>query len=143
MIENTSWTIDVQTDSDGEKFIQLNDAIIAGTGWQVGDEIEWTDNGDGSWTMSKKQETELVLVEAISTFKHQYVVEVPKGKAEWALDDVTMESVDEMSQQHLGQQIFSYRTITKEEYIKEFDKNNDYLAGWDEEQKMRFIKRGE
>lgn len=143
MIENTSWLVDVQTDSEGESFIQLNDAIIASTGWQVGDEIEWKDNGDGSWTMTKKQETELVLVETISTFKHQYVVEVPKGKAEWALDDVTMESVGEMSQTHLGEQISGYRTITEEEFIQEFDKNNEYASKWDKPLKMKYIKRGE
>ena len=135
--------VELIEDSDGEMLLPLDGEVFDGLGWKEGDRIEWTDNGDGSWSLSKKQETELVLVETISTFKHQYVVEVPKGKAEWALDDVTMESVGEMSQTHLGEQISGYRTITEEEYLKEFDRTNDHLAGWDEEQKMAFIKRGE
>ena len=134
--------VELIEDSDGQMILPLNADIFKELGWKEGDQVQWTDNGDGSWTLTKI-ETELVLVETISTFKHQYVIEVPKGKAEWALDDVTMESVEEMSQTHLGEQISGHRVISKEEYIREFDKANDYLAGWDEEQKMRFIKRGE
>jgi hypothetical protein len=39
---------------DGEDLIlPLPANILAETGWLEGDTIRWTDNNDGSWTMSK------------------------------------------------------------------------------------------
>lgn len=86
-------------------------------------------------------ETELVLVECISTFRMRYVVEVPKGKDEWALDTVTMHEANELSQEHLGETIVSHRVISEDEYFKVFNKDNDYLKSWTDEQKKEFITR--
>jgi hypothetical protein len=111
-------------------------------GWHVGDTIELKENRDGSYTLSKvEKDTEIVLVEAISTFKHVYAVEVPKGKAEWALDTVTTEEAQELYQVHIGEQIIGHRVVSKEEYIKEFDTHNHYLSKWNESQKTAFITR--
>jgi hypothetical protein len=42
--------------------------------------------------------TEFVLVECVSTFRMRYVVEVPEGKSEYALDTVVMNEANEFSQ---------------------------------------------
>ena len=84
---------------------------------------------------------ELVLVECISQFRMRYVVEVPEGKKHLALDTITMNEGKELSQEHLGEQIFSHRVISEEEYLKIFDEDNDYLKSWDVEQKLEFISR--
>lgn len=130
-----SWTLDVKETSDGDKYIEFNDDIIAETGWKEGDVLEWHDQGDGSF-MLEKQETELVMVECISQFRERYLVEVPKGKTEWALDTVTCQEAKEFSQHHIGEVIVSHRTVTKEEAIAISDIDNDYCKNWTEEQKI-------
>jgi hypothetical protein len=122
--------------------LPLNDEILEGTGWKTGDTIDWIDNKDGSWTM-KKIETQWVLVEAISTFRERYMVEVPigvdrygKDKADWALDTVTLCEAKEFSQEHLGETIVSHRVVTKEDALALCDKDNAYCLSWTEEMKM-------
>lgn len=80
---------------------------------------------------------EFVLVETVESFRMRYVVPVPKGKAEWALDTVVMDEATEFSQQHIGEQIVSHRVISKEELLTLMDADNEYSASWPEEQKMR------
>lgn len=89
------------------------------------------------------KETQWVLVEAISTFRQRYMVEVPTGidnyskdKVEWALDTVTMQEATEFSQEHLGELIVSHRVVTKEEALSLCDKDNDYTKSWNEDQKV-------
>ncbi len=140
---NKSWTVTLEEDPEtGDLILPLSDEMLEGTGWKPGDSIEWIDNRDGSWTM-KKIETQWVLVEAISTFRERYMVEVPVGvdrygkdKADWALDTVTLEEAKEFSQEHLGETIVSHRVVTKEEALALCDKDNAYCKAWTEEQKM-------
>jgi hypothetical protein len=134
--------VELIEDENGDLILPLGDELCNEVGWKVGDTIEWIDNGDGSWTMRKKEmEKELVLVECVSTFRMRYVVEVPKGKKEWAMDTVVMNEAEEMSQEHLGEQIVSHRVISEDEFLRTFDEDNDYLSRWDKETKMRCIKR--
>ena len=141
---NKTWTINLEEDPEtGDLILPLNDDILEETGWQTGDSIEWIDNKDGSWTM-KKIETQWVLVEAISTFRERYMVEVPigvdrygKDKADWALDTVTLSEAKEFSQEHLGETIVSHRVVTKEEALALCDKDNNYCSSWTEEQKLK------
>jgi len=86
--------------------------------------------------MTKK----LVLVDAISSHRMRYVVEV-EDVLEHALDTVTLQEAKEFSQLHIGEQISSYREITEEEYLKIFDTDNDYLKDWDNEKKLNFITK--
>ena len=51
------------------------------------------------------------------------------------------EKFAEFSQAYSGQTIISHREISKEEYLKEFDRDNDYLRDWSEEQKFNFINK--
>lgn len=85
-------------------------------------------------TLSAK--TEWVLVDAIEMFRMRYLVEVPVGESDWALDSVTMNEAKEFSQKSLGETISSHRIVTKEEALKIFDQDNDYLKNWDSKQKM-------
>ena len=56
-----SYTLDVQEDSDGQYLI-FPDEEMELLGWKEGDDIEWIDNGNGSWTLRKK-EMQKVMVE--------------------------------------------------------------------------------
>jgi hypothetical protein len=139
-----SYTLDVKFREDGEAYIELPDELIDEAGWEVGDDLEWSDNGDGSFTLTKSDK-EWVLVECVSSFRQRYMVQVPKGKAEWALDTVVCEEAKEFSQEHIGEQIVSHRVISYDEALKLCDKDNDYTKSWDEELKVKtfFTKEGE
>jgi len=136
----SKYTIKLEEDKNGELILPLSDELLKEVGWKEGDTLQWKDNEDGSYTLSKKNdsiETEWVLVEAISQFRERYVVEVPKGKSEYALDTVTMDEAKEFSQKHLGETIVSSRVISEKDALDLFDKDNDYLQGWTDEQKMQ------
>jgi hypothetical protein len=139
-----SWITTIVEDPDhpGEMLLDIGEACKE-LGWAEGDAIEWIDNKDGSWTM-KKIETQWVLVEAISTFRERYMVEVPVGKdqhgkdkADWALDTVTLGEAKEFSQEHLGETIVSHRVVTKEEALAMCDKENEYAKVWNDEMKIK------
>ena len=82
------------------------------------------------------EETELVLVECIQQYRMRYVVEVPIGKSEWALDTVTMEEAVEFSQLSLGETIVSHRVVSNDEVVQLCDEDNDYCSLWDTEKKF-------
>lgn len=130
-----TWTLEVQQHENGDYFIEFPDEVLEGAGWETGDTIEWIDNKDGSWTL-KKRETQLVLVECVSQFRQRYVVEVPTGKAEWALDTVVMNEAEEFSQEHLGETIVSHRVITRDEVLSLCNKDNAYCSSWTDEKKF-------
>jgi len=129
----------VEDEDTGDLILPIGDEFMEAVGWEVGDTLEWINNNDGSFTLSKtkSEETELVLVECISQFRQRYMVEVPKGKAEWAMDTVTLNQADEFSQAHLGETIVSHRVVSKEEMLTLCDKDNDYAKAWNDEHKMK------
>ena len=144
---NTKFTVTLEEDPEsGDLIMPFPDGLCESLGWDIGDKLDWQDNKDESYSLSKKKpETQWVLVEAVSTFRSRYMVEVPVGtdnygkdKALWALDTVTMNEAKEFSQAHLGEQIVSHRVVTKEEALALSDADNDYTAeAWDEELKMK------
>jgi len=93
--------------------------------------------------------SKIVLVETVSTFRHMYAVEVKdEHPIEYALDDVVCyatggieNGLQEFAQQHIAEDTFSHREITEDEYLKIFDKENDYLREWTAEQKKQFIHK--
>lgn len=137
-------TLQTADDGSGDLVLPLTDEILEGTGISLGDTVKWIDNGDGSWTL-QKEKTEWVMVECISQFRERYLVEVPKGKSEWALDTVTMNEAKEFSQHHLGETIVSHRVVTVEEALEICDVDNHYCSSWTDEQKINtfFTKDGE
>ena len=94
---------------------------------------DWVDNLRGN---DMETETELVLVECIHTYRMRYVVEVPVGRAGWALDTVSCDEAKEFSQLSLGETIVSHRVVSKEEVLKICDEDNDYCHSWTDEQKF-------
>lgn len=89
-------------------------------------------------------EKKLFLVETVSIFRHRYVVEAEEESH--ACDEVVMnvghaysDEFQEFSQHHVDEMISSSREISMDEYLKLFDKDNDYLKNWTVEQKTRFI----
>ena len=99
--------------------------------------------------MSIKKQPEYVVVTCISSFRQRYVIPVDELQKlnpdepvnpSWALDEVTMENVKEFSQRHVGEQIIDAQVVKEKEVLQFFDADNDYLAGWDEEFKLAWIK---
>lgn len=129
-----SWTVKLEQDENGDLILPLPEEL----GFEIGDTIEWHDNHDGSWSLVKKEteEQEWVMVEAVSTFRMRYMVQVPKGKAEWAMDTVVCNEAKEFSQEHLGEQIVSHRVMTEEEALALCDADNSYCKTWNKEQKL-------
>jgi bifunctional DNA-binding transcriptional regulator/antitoxin component of YhaV-PrlF toxin-antitoxin module len=48
-----TWTIPVEEDEHGELFITLPDELLEESGLKPGDDVEWIDNSDGSFTLKK------------------------------------------------------------------------------------------
>lgn len=126
------YVVEVQEGEQGEQILPLPEEMLKETGWKEGDTLNWKDNQDGTYTLTKvvKKEREFVLVEAISIFRQRYVLEVPKGKGAWADDTVTMNEALEFSQKHLGEEIVSRRVISRDEITEMFKEDNDYLSSW-------------
>ena len=139
----SKYTLEVQ-EKDGEFFIELNDEILEGTGWKIGDDLIWKDNEDGSWTLSKSDKV-WVMVECIQQYRMRYMVQAPIDHPEYALDDVTMQTAKEFSQLDIGETIVSHRVVSHDDALKLCDEDNDYTQEWTEEQKVRafFTKENE
>lgn len=125
-------------EEDGELILPFPEEVLKESGFKLGDILNWSDNGDGSITLTK-QETELVLVETISTHRICYFVEVPKGHKDFALDTVTCENVNEFSQKHLGEMITSHRVVSKDEALRLFDEENPNFSSLSDEQKLAML----
>ena len=142
----SKWTLEVQESPTGDQFIEFPPEALEQVGWKEGDEIEWTDLGNGSWSLKKKEPEKVwVMVEALQTFRMRYMVEVPATNPEWALDTVTCNQAKEFSQEALPEVISSHRVMTEEEALIMCDIDNDYTKSWSKEQKLKafFTKDGE
>jgi hypothetical protein len=51
----TQWTVTIEAATDGsdDLILPLPQDMLDLQGWQDGDVLDWTDNKDGSWTLSK------------------------------------------------------------------------------------------
>jgi hypothetical protein len=51
----TSWTVTVEEaeDGSGDLVLPLPQEMLDLQGWREGDTLDWKDNEDGSWTLSK------------------------------------------------------------------------------------------
>ena len=131
-----SWVVDVKEYEDGDLYIEFTDEMLEGSGFQIGDELDWIDNKDGSWTLTKKKERVWVMVECVSMFRQRYMVEAPIDHPEYALDTVTMEEAKEFSQEHLGETIVSHRVVTQQEALDQCEIDNPYCQVWNDEHRM-------
>jgi hypothetical protein len=131
------WTLPVKYNQEtDEHYIEFTDEILEASGFKIGDTLNWKPQDNGSY-MIEKVDTQWVLVECVSQFRQRYMVEVPIGKTDWALDTVAMEEAKEFSQKYLGETIVSHRVLSKEDAIKMCDVDNDYCKEWDEEVKIK------
>ena len=90
---------------------------------------------------SEKVEKKLYLVETVSMFRMRYVIEAHEaGHAEDEfVTQVGKESFKEFSQHHMDEVIVSTRELSAVDYMDLFDKDNDYLKSWSDQEKMQFI----
>lgn len=91
--------------------------------------------------MSKK----LYLIETVSIFRQRYVVEAKEE--EHALDEVVLningyeDNWKEFSQKHIEEVVTSSREISKKEYLKLWDKDNDYIDAWSDDSKLSYVNK--
>ena len=52
------YTIEVEADSNGELMLEFPDELMDALNWQAGETVTWTDNEDGSWTITKEKTNE-------------------------------------------------------------------------------------
>ena len=53
-MNNKIWTVTLEEDPEtGELILPFPEDCLAETGWQEGDVLEWTDLGNGSWSLAK------------------------------------------------------------------------------------------
>lgn len=55
-----NWVLPVEADPSGEYFLTFPDDLLEAAGLEEGDEVEWFDNGDGSYTLKKAATAETV-----------------------------------------------------------------------------------
>jgi len=57
IMANKSWTLLTEEDpSDSESLLlTFPPDLLEAMGWKSGDTLEWKDNGDGSWSLTKKE----------------------------------------------------------------------------------------
>jgi hypothetical protein len=135
---NKRHTVLVQENELGEQFIEFPEEMIKEANWKEGDDLKWTDNKDGTWTLSKVDKDKVwVMVECISMFRQRYMVQAPIDHPEYALDTVTMNEAKEFSQLHLGETIVSHRVMTEEQALELSDEDNAYLKDWTDEMKIQ------
>lgn len=50
-----SWRVTLEEDPETKELVlPLPEESLKELGWQIGDTLEWSDNKDGSWSLSKK-----------------------------------------------------------------------------------------
>jgi len=131
---------DIKENEEGEVYIEFPEEVMSEVGWQEGDDIVWTDNGDGSWSLTKKEDETLknYLVETVVTYRMRYVVKAKDSVH--ATDEVVMNETHpefkEFSQLYLGSHVSSVRELSDEDVLKVCDEDNDYVKTWSDEKKI-------
>jgi len=54
---NTSWTVAIEENEQGEMVLPFDQEILDALGWQEGDILCWRNNNNGSWSITKKEKT--------------------------------------------------------------------------------------
>jgi hypothetical protein len=92
-----------------------------------------------------------VVTTVISTHRMRYAIPISAMSEEgdmpvstdqaieWIQDSVTMEEVREFSQHWMGENIVDTFVLDKERVLNLFDRDNDYLKEWTEDQKINYI----
>ena len=99
--------------------------------------------------MSKDKD--YVVVTAITSYRMRYVMHRddlqalalngPVSIIDRANDAVTMEDCEEFSQAHMGEYIVDTVEMDEADMLALFDKDNDYLREWSNDQKVAMVRR--
>jgi hypothetical protein len=55
-LASKSWTVTVEEDPEtGDAILQLPPELIKIQGWKEGDTLEWNEEGNGAWSLSKRK----------------------------------------------------------------------------------------
>jgi hypothetical protein len=55
--KTNSWTVALEEDpKTGDLILPFTPDMLAQVGWDFGDVLNWHDNNDGSWTLTKKED---------------------------------------------------------------------------------------
>jgi len=91
-----------------------------------------------------------VVVTTVSQFRMRYVMhkddlqklnpDTPVNPIEWAKDTITCNECDDFSQEHLGELIIDSTTMTEDEMLELFDKDNAYLSSWSRDYKIDWTR---
>jgi len=58
-MEQKRWTVTLEEDpKTGDLILPFTPDMLAQVGWDFGDVLNWHDNNDGSWTLTKKDSDE-------------------------------------------------------------------------------------
>lgn len=90
---------------------------------------------------------EYIVVTTVQTFRHKYVVPVSALEKDGAdgdpvlgaMDWVTLQEVEEFSQEWLGEQIVDAVQMSQEKVLELVNKELPYIKTWTEQQKIDFI----
>lgn len=53
-MSKTKWTLEVKHDPEtGDQILEFPDDLMESAGWAEGDNLEWIDNKNGTWTLRK------------------------------------------------------------------------------------------
>lgn len=83
----------------------------------------------------------LYVISQIETFRHRYVIEATEEELDEQLAKNSISELNEFSQEHLGEYLIEYYEIDEKEYLKMFDRDNDYLSSWDKDLKLTLINK--
>ena len=55
MVANTSWTVTVEQDENGELLLPFPPDLLAQMGWSEGTDLFWIDNENGTFSLTDKK----------------------------------------------------------------------------------------
>lgn len=56
MVANTSWTVTVEQDENGELLLPFPPDLLAQMGWSEGTDLFWIDNENGTFSITDKKD---------------------------------------------------------------------------------------
>lgn len=52
------YQVSLEEDSNGDLVLPFDEDMLAELGWDAGDTLKWTDNGDGTFSISKYENSD-------------------------------------------------------------------------------------
>lgn len=52
------YQVSLEEDSNGDLVLPFDEDMLAELGWDVGDTLKWADNGDGTFSISKYENSD-------------------------------------------------------------------------------------